>query len=133
MEITGRLTRDAKVSSFSGKDVVNFSIAVNDRYKDRDGNNVTLTEFFNCSYWRTSKVAPYLLKGGIVEVSGRVIAGAYTGNDGTPKASLNVNVSNIKFHGGTARSVEAIAVHEAEIMDNGGQRYKEDEHDDLPF
>ncbi|MFP9100471.1 single-stranded DNA-binding protein [Flavobacterium sp. RHBU_24] len=132
MEITGRLTRDAKVSSFSEKEVVNFSIAVNDRYKDKEGNKVVLTEFFNCSYWRTAKVAPYLLKGGIVEVSGRVSAGVYTGNDGKPKASLNVNVNNIKFHGSTPRGVETIALHNAEIMDNG-QQGNDEPHDDLPF
>ncbi|MXN90805.1 single-stranded DNA-binding protein [Flavobacterium sp. Sd200] len=133
MEITGRLTANAQVRSYNGKDVVNFSIAVNDRYKDKEGNKVVLTDFFNCSYWLTAKVAPYLLKGGIVEVSGRVSAGAYMGNDGAPKASLNVNVNRITFHGGMPRGVESVTVHEAEIIDNKGQQYKEDEHDDLPF
>ena len=53
MEITGRLTRDAQVRNYSGKDVVQFSVAVNDSYKNKDGERITKTEFFNCSYWLT--------------------------------------------------------------------------------
>ena len=61
MEFTGRITADAKVTTVKGdKEVVNFSVAINDSYKNRQGERVQLTEFVDCSYWRTMAVAGIL-------------------------------------------------------------------------
>lgn len=133
MEITGRLTRDAQVRNYNGRDVVQFALAVNESYKNKEGKKTVKTEFFNCWYYLTTKVAQYMVKGGVVEVTGWVSAGAYTDNEGKPKASLNVNVNRIKFHGGMAKDpVKDAVVYKAEIVQAGGQ-YAEQEHDDLPF
>ncbi len=52
MNIVGRLTRDARISTLdNGKQVVNFSVAVNERYRNKQGERVELTEFFECAYW----------------------------------------------------------------------------------
>jgi single-strand DNA-binding protein len=52
MNIVGRLTRDAQVRTLdNGKAVVNFSVAVNDSYKDKQGEQVQRVEYFNCAYW----------------------------------------------------------------------------------
>ncbi len=46
MNITGRLTRDAEVSTLNNdRQVVNFSIAVNDSYGNKQGENVELTDY----------------------------------------------------------------------------------------
>ncbi len=51
MNIVGRLTRDAKVSTLeSGKRVVNFSVAVNEQYLNKQGERVELTEYFDCAF-----------------------------------------------------------------------------------
>lgn len=68
MNITGRLTRDAEISTLNNdRQVVNFSIAVNDSYRNKQGENVELTEYFNSAYWLSPKVAPILTRyrGGI--------------------------------------------------------------------
>ncbi|ALM50123.1 hypothetical protein AMR72_15190 [Flavobacterium psychrophilum] len=133
MEITGRLTRDAQVRNYNGRDVVQFALAVNESYKNKEGKRTVKTEFFNCWYNLTTKVAPYMVRGGVVEVTGWVSARAYTDNEGKPKASLNINVNRIKFHGGAAKDpVKDTVVYKAEIVQAGGQ-YAEQEHDDLPF
>ena len=99
MEMTGRVTANAKVTETKdGRKVTNFSIAINDRYKTKEGELRELTTFVNCSYWIASKVADVLRKGAIVEVSGRISATAFTGRDGEPKASLNCHVNSIKMH-----------------------------------
>lgn len=99
MTIIGRITRDAQVNNVKDdRKVVNFSIAVNDSYKPKDGERVQLTTYFNCSYWRSEKVAEQLKKGALVEVTGRLSADAYTSKDGTTKASLNCHVNNIQIH-----------------------------------
>ena len=101
MNITGRLTRDAEVRTTSQqKQVVNFSVAINDSYRNKQGERIEQTTYFDCSYWITPNVAKILTKGSLVELSGRVTARAWTGNDGEAHAGLNFHTSQIKLHGG---------------------------------
>jgi single-strand DNA-binding protein len=105
MNITGRVTKDAKVSTLSdSRQVVNFSVAINESYKNKKGDRVEQTTFFECAYWISPRVAEWLTKGTVVELTGRVSARAWTGNDGEPRAGLNFNTSNIKLHGGGKKS-----------------------------
>jgi len=139
MDITGRLTADAVVRTVSeGKQVVNFSVAVNDSYKAKNGERVTQTEFFDCSYWIGTAVAQYLTKGTIVELSGRVSARAWVDSEGNAKAGLNFHTSKITLHGGGAAAGKgqadthpkaepvAAAVTAKQVQPDG-------QEDDLPF
>ena len=101
MNIIGRLTRDAQVSTLpSDKQVVNFSVAVNDSYRSKQGERVQQTAYFDCAYWLTTKVAPFLTKGTLVELTGRVGARAWLDRNGEARATLAFHTSQIKFHGG---------------------------------
>lgn len=83
MNIIGRVTRDAQISTLPNeKQIVNFSVAVNDSYHNKQGERVSLTEYFNCAYWISTKVAKALTKGTLVELNGRVSARAWIGGDG---------------------------------------------------
>jgi len=129
------------------KKVVNFSVAVNDSYKAKNGEKVTQTEFFDCSYWLATGIAQYLTKGSIVELSGRLSTRAWLDNDGKPKAGLNFHTAAITLHGGgngnaenetqaqqqeneseNTTSAAATPVYEAEVLPNGAAA-----DDDLPF
>ncbi len=139
MEITGRLTADAQVRTLSdNRQVVNFSVAVSDSYKAKSGERITQTEFFDCSYWIGTGIAPYLTKGSVVELAGRVSARAWVDSDGQPKAGLNFHTSKITLHGGGAATDKAqpvnksaagaAPVYDAEVVPNGAAP-----DDDLPF
>lgn len=131
MNISGRLTEHAKVSTTAtGREVVNFSIAVNDGYRNKEGQWVDNTAFVDCAYWRTSKVATWLKQGLYVELSGQISARAWTAKDGTPKAGLNFNTSTIKPAWGTAK--EANSVQDSREQERS-HTDKSDEKDDLPF
>ena len=105
MNITGRLTRDAEVRTTSqDKQVVNFSVATNDSYRNKAGERVEQTTYFDCAYWISPKAANILTKGTLVELAGRVSARAWTGNDGEARAGLNFNTAQIKLHGGRQKS-----------------------------
>ena len=105
MNIIGRLTRDAEVSTTAnGKEVVNFSIAVNDSYKNKEGQRIEQTAFIDCSYWLTPKAVAFLVKGLLVELSGRISARAWLTSDGTAKAGLNFHTSTIKPLGKSSKS-----------------------------
>jgi single-strand DNA-binding protein len=111
MNITGRVTKDAEVRTLSNsKQVVNFSIAINESYRNKAGERVEQTTFFDCAYWISPKVAVILTKGTLVELTGRVSARAWTGNDGEARAGLNFNTSNIKLHAGGKKSETGQAV-----------------------
>lgn len=101
MELVGRLTADAKVSTLKNdRRVVNFSIAINDSYKPKGSEMVTkITTFVNCSYWINPAVAKHLTKSTLVELSGRIGVNAWTNAEGEAKASITFHVDGIKLHG----------------------------------
>ena len=130
MNITGRLTRDAEVRTTSnGKQVVNFSVAVNDSYKTKQGERVEQTAYFDCSYWRTPNAVKILTKGLLVELTGRVSTRAWVSKDGEARAGLNFHTSNIKLHGGSRRTETIQATAQA---DNNKVTVQGTD-DDLPF
>lgn len=130
MNITGRLTRDAEVRTTSqDKQVVNFSVAINDSYKNKSGERIEQTTYFDCSYWITPKVAKLLTKGTLVELSGRVSTRAWKGNDGEPRAGLNFHTSQIKLHGGS-RKAETV---QATAQTKNNKVTAQETADDLPF
>jgi len=146
MDITGRLTADAQVRTLSdNREVVNFSVAVNESYKPKDGERVTHTEFFDCSYWLWSGIAQYMTKGTIVQITGRLSTRAWINADGEPKAGLNFHTAAIKLHGGngngaaqgTAAKAEggqaAPAAKDTQVYEAQVITGREEEHDDLPF
>jgi single-strand DNA-binding protein len=124
MIIVGRITADATVQQTKNeKQVVHFSVAVNDYYKPKGAAEGTkFTTFFNCSYWRSTFIAERLKKGALIEVEGRVYVNAYKDANGNPKASINCHVSNIKIHS-TGKEVQVISA----------ATTKDDITDDLPF
>lgn len=137
MNITGRVTADAQVRNVSdSKTVVNFSVAINDSYRNRQGERIEQTTYFDCSYWLSPKVAAILTKGTVVELTGRVSARAWTGNDGEPRAGLNFHTSQIKLHSVSLADGrggrESGGVRAAAPSDSNGHATGETV-DDLPF
>ena len=111
MEITARLTADAKVNTLKDeRQVVNFNVAINDSYKPKDSSEVKkVATFIQCAYWINPDIAKYLTKGTLVELYGRIGVNAYKDMQGEPKASLTFHVNNIKLHGkGKATETECI-------------------------
>ena len=51
---------------------MNFSVAINDSYKTKQGERKEQTTYYNCSYWINAKIVEYLTKGTLVELSGRI-------------------------------------------------------------
>ena len=130
MNITARLTRDAEVRTTSqDKQVVNFSVATNDSYRNKQGERIEQTTYFDCSYWITPNVAKILTKGSLVELSGRVSTRAWTGNDGELRAGLNFHTSQIKLHGGSRKTDTVQATAQTE----SNKTTKQGTEDDLPF
>jgi len=133
MNIIGRLTRDAQISTLpSDKQVVNFSVAVNESYRNKQGERMEHTEYFNCAYWLSTNVAKVLTKGTLVELTGKVSARAWIGGDGEAHAALNFHTSNIKLHGGGRRN-ETAAGDNTQAPASSAHNNNGENKDDLPF
>ncbi|MGO4770908.1 single-stranded DNA-binding protein [Flavobacterium sp. W22_SRS_FK3] len=99
MEITGRLTADASVQKVNNdKQVVNFSIAINDNYKPKESTEVKeVTTYINCSYWLNTATAQWLKKGTLVQLFGRIGMNVYNNSQGVAVGSLTFHTNNIKI------------------------------------
>jgi single-strand DNA-binding protein len=90
LQVIGHLGKDCLTNVVSGKNVINFSVAHSEKYKDNMGNQKERTTWVECAYWTDRiAIAPYLKKGQLVYVEGAPDVKAYSKNDGTAGASLN--------------------------------------------
>lgn len=126
--IIGRIAADAQVKTASeGRQVVIFTVAQNERFRVKGSDEVKqVVTYFNCSYWKKTAIASHLLKGVLVEVSGKVGVNAWKDAKGEPRASLTLHVQNIQLHGKDGKG-ETAAVTQDQPADSV------DEVDDLPF
>jgi len=98
MEITGRITADAKVYKLAdGRQVTNFTLVINDHYKTKTGERKEVATFFNCAYWLTPKAAQYLKRGTIISVFGRIGLDVYKNMSGEPQGALTFHVNQFRF------------------------------------
>lgn len=98
LTIIGNLVRDPETRTTSdSKTVCNFTVAVNRRQKDKDGNSVA--DFFRVSAWnKTGEVCQkFLTKGRKVAVTGSVSVHAFLDKEGNPKGSLEVFAQDVEF------------------------------------
>lgn len=101
LQIVGNLGKDCILKEVNGKNVINFSVAHTERYKDAQGVQKERTTWVECAYWtdRTA-IAPYLMKGQMVYAEGAPEAEAYTNREGAAAATLRMRVSSIQLLGG---------------------------------
>lgn len=95
--IVGHVGRSPEMKYLqNGTAVTNFSVAVSSAWTDTStGERREKTNWYKCAAWgKQAEIAnQYIKKGTQVQVVGTVEARAYTGNDGEPKASLELRVN----------------------------------------
>ena len=143
--IFGNLTRDPELRALpSGMNVVNFSVATNRTYKDREGKKQEQADFHNVVVFgrQADTVNQYLKKGSSVFVEGRMQTRSWE-KDGEKKYRTEIVADRVQFgprgssSGGGKRADEQQAPDE-EITSGGGGagiEYPKDDinPDDIPF
>ncbi|WP_119789564.1 single-stranded DNA-binding protein [Flavobacterium anhuiense] len=129
MEISGRIVKDAVTAKVSnGREVVNFSIAVNDSYRPKGSAELKkIVTYIDCSYWMSAKMAQWLKKGTMVELFGRIGLNVYTNAEGKALGSLTFHTSNIKILIFPKTEITS----SVPVVQKNNQ--VKDEPDDLPF
>jgi single-strand DNA-binding protein len=101
LQVIGNLGKDCVVNNVNGKNVINFSVAHTEKFKDAQGQQKDKTIWVECAYWtdRTG-IAPYLKKGTQVYAEGTPDIRTYTTGDGRPGTSLSLRVMSVQLLGG---------------------------------
>lgn len=100
--LVGNLTRDPELKyTPQGSPVCNISIAVNRRWKGKDGQDQEEVSFFDVEAWgRVAETsAQYLKKGRSVIVEGRLKQQRWETQDGQKRSKVIVQADNIEFLG----------------------------------
>ncbi len=100
LQVIGNLGKDCVTNTVNGKNVINFSVAHTEKFKDAQGNQKDKTIWVDCAYWtdRTG-IAPYLKKGTQVYAEGTPELRTYPKNDGTTGVSLTLRVQSVQLLG----------------------------------
>ncbi len=137
MQVIGNLGKDCVVNTVNGKNVINFTVAHTEKYKDSQGNNQEKTTWVDCAYWTDrAGLAPYLTKGKQVFVEGNPEVRSFTRNDGTSGASLSMRVREVQLLGGKEGGGAAYThneSHQAAPARNDVPSSISEVADDLPF
>ncbi len=147
LQVIGNLGKDCIVNTVNGKNVINFSIAHTEKFKDSSGAQREKTTWVECAYWtdRTG-IAPYLKKGTQVYAEGTPEVRTYQTNDGKSGASLSLRVQTVQLLGSRGEGMNAGAQPQERSYSNAnsnGSSYANqnaagnddinDAGDDLPF
>jgi single-strand DNA-binding protein len=141
--VIGNLGKDCIVNQVNGKNVINFSVAHTEKFKDSSGAQREKTTWVECAYWtdRTG-IAPYLKKGTQIYAEGTAEVRTYQTQDGKSGASLTMRVQNVQLLGSRA-GAEGMAPQQQQPSYSNTNSYStattsstdeiNDASDDLPF
>ena len=128
VQVIGNLGKDPEVKTFdSGGKVCNFSVAANEKWKDKDGQTQEHTEWFNVQAWgRLADVAEkYLRKGSQIYIEGKNRTRTYE-KDGETKYITEVVVHYLEMLGSAPERTDA-------KPEEPKKQEPEEGKDDLPF
>lgn len=98
--LTGRLTADPELKTSSGGfPVMSFSIAVERRQKNADGERET--DFLNIVAWRNTAefVSKWFKKGDMIGIEGTIQTRKYTDKNGNNRTAFEIVANNVDFVG----------------------------------
>ncbi len=101
--IVGNLGRDPELRyTPQGDAVCSFSVATNERKKDKSGEFQDVTTWFKITLWRrlAENASKYLTKGSPVYVEGRLQVEEWTDRDGKERFTLGVQATDMHFISG---------------------------------
>ena len=126
--IAGQLGRAADLKHLnSGDAICNFSIA--------DSMSKDKTIWWNCSLFgkRAESLAPYLVKGQAVTVSGTITEREWVDKEGAQRKSMDVRVNDVALQGGRRDSDGQSQEKESQRYDTPKPAAQPPVDEDLPF
>ncbi len=100
--LVGNLGKDPELRyTPQGDAVCSFSMATNERKKDKSGEFQDVTTWFKVTLWRrqAENASKYLSKGSSVYIEGRLQMEEWTDRDGKERFTLGVQATDMQFIG----------------------------------
>jgi single-strand DNA-binding protein len=133
--LVGNLGRDPELRyTPQGTPVCSFTVATNEKRKDRAGETQDITTWFRVTLWgrQAETASQYLTKGRPVYIEGRLRLEEYTDKEGNKRHSLEVNATDIHFISSNRNDESPSTTKAASVL--GHQSTEPDlSDDDIPF
>jgi single-strand DNA-binding protein len=110
--LVGNLGGDPEIRyTPQGTPVCSFTMATNERRKDKAGEMQDQTTWFRVTLGgrQAETASQYLTKGQPVYIEGRLRVEAWTDRDGKPRRTLEVNATEMQFIGGARTDEQSMA------------------------
>ncbi len=130
--LVGNLGKDPELRyTPQGTPVCNFTMATNERRKDKNGEMQDHTLWFRINIWgrQAETASQYLTKGRSVYIEGRLRVDEWTDRDGKARYTLEVHATDMQFIGGRAEEGTMAKAAAAEPS----REHAEVSDDDIPF
>jgi len=138
--IVGNLGRDPELRyTPQGNAVCNFSVATNEKRRDKNGEMQDITTWFRITLWgkQAENASKYLTKGSPVYIEGRLKVEEWTDRDGKGRYTLEVNAMDMQFISAGSRGDEMSGgADETGFGDDAGEVSRSSAaptDDDIPF
>lgn len=133
----GNLTADPEIRTMpNGEQVANFSIALNEKYKAKDGNIVENVEYVRIVlYRRLAEIAgQYLTKGSQVYIEGRLKTRKWQDSNGQDRYTTEIQGDNLQMLGGRQDEPKQAKLSKAKPNPLSAIAEQDDSFsDDIPF
>lgn len=133
--LVGNLGRDPELRyTPQGTPVCSFTMATNERRKDKSGEMQDHATWFRVTLWgrQAETASQYLTKGRPVYIEGRLRVEEWTDRDGKPRHTLEVHATDMQFLGGGARGDDTMAAR-AGASEPASMAPPDPADDDIPF
>ena len=101
VQLIGRLGKDPEIRTFEGNNkIANFTLATNERYKDKTGNMIDVTDWHNVvvRFTKQAEIAEkYLKKGMLVYIEGKLKNRSWDDKYGNKKYITEVVVDSFNM------------------------------------
>lgn len=132
----GNLTADPEIRTMpNGEQVANFSIALNEKYKVKDGNIVENVEYVRIVlYRRLAEIAgQYLTKGSQVYIEGRLKTRKWQDSNGQDRYTTEIQGDNLQMLGGRQDEQKQAKQSKAKPEPLSAMAEQDDFSDGIPF
>ena len=121
--IVGHVGQDAELRyTPAGVPVTSFSVAVNRRWNDANGQAQEQVTWFRVACWRklAEIAAQYVKKGKLILVAGDIAANAYSNREGAAVGTLELTANTLRFLSASPHTEAAASTSsEPSIPDDG--------------
>jgi single-strand DNA-binding protein len=135
--LVGNLGKDPELRyTPQGTPVCSFTVATNEKRKDRAGEMQDVTTWFRVTLWgrQAETASQYLTKGRPVYVEGRLRQEEWTDRDGKQRYTLEVHATDMQFIGGGRGDEMAGLPAKSPATDRSSPEQHQDiSDDDIPF